>query len=68
MNIVKLFRERPLVFCIINFETVIWGYTIGMSIRIGEIGTLEIEGVIIIRVRLDSDLYLELERIGTDLL
>ena len=68
MDIVEPFRERPLVFCIINLETAIWGYTVSMSTRVWEIGTLEMEGVVTIRVGLDSDLCPELERMGTDLL
>jgi hypothetical protein len=68
VDVVELFSERPLVFCVVNLEAAIWGDAVRMSVRGWEFGTLNMKGKHTIRVGLDSDLYQEPERRGTDLL
>jgi hypothetical protein len=68
VDVVELFSERPLVFCVVNLEAAVWGDAVRTSVRWWEVGTLKIKGKHSIRVGLDSDLYQEPERRGTDLL
>ena len=66
MDVVELFSERPLVFCVVNLEAAVWGNAVRTSVREWEFGTLKVNGKHTIRVELDSDLYQEPERRGTD--
>lgn len=66
MDVVELFSERPLVFCVVNLEAAVWGDAVGTSVRGWEFGTPNMKRKYTIRVGLDSDLCQELERRGTD--
>jgi hypothetical protein len=66
VDVVELFSERPLVFCVVNLEAAVWGNAVRTSVRGWGFGTLKMKGKHTIRVELDSDLYQELERRGTD--
>jgi len=66
VDVVELFSERPLVFCVVNLEAAVWGNAVRTSVREWEFGTLKVKGKHTIRVELDSDLCQEPERRGTD--
>ena len=66
MDVVKLFGEGPLVFCVVNLEAAVCGDAVRTSGLGWEFGALEAEAEHTIRVGWDLDLYQEFERMGRD--
>jgi hypothetical protein len=44
VDVVELFSERPLVFCVVNLEAAVWGNAVRTSVRGWEFGTLKMKG------------------------